>query len=173
MSTVGENLVIGALALWLVATVLGQLPGRTWQQLRRRMNFLGLLPYWGFFTSRLSTKDYHLCWRPVVLGAAAGDWQEIGPHGRRPPGSALWHPDRRVRKALLDLSITLIVGQAGEHLELSVLRTSPLYQALQEFCRGRARVAGAAAFQFAVLASHGRDSERPWSVYFISDRHET
>jgi hypothetical protein len=173
MSTVGESLAIGALGMWLAVTVLGQLPGRMWQGFRRRVNFLGLLPFWGFFTSRLCTKDYHLCWRPASAGGQAGEWREIGAHGPRPPGSALWHPQRRERKALLDLALALVVAQAVERLDESVLRSSPVYGTLQELSHGRAKAEHTASFQFAVLASHGRGSDRPRSVYFLSAVHDT
>jgi len=173
MSAIGEAVGIAALALWFAATVAGQLPGERWQQFRRRANFLGLLPYWGFFTSRLATKDYHLCWRPVAADGVAGAWIEVGPgaRGERPAFSALWHPGRRPRKALVDLALALVTFQQVQKFDPALIRACPPYLALREFCGRAAGAGGAAAFEFAVLASHGRDSDRPRSVYFISARH--
>jgi len=174
MSAIGEAVGIAVLAGWFAATVAGQLPGERWQQFRRRANFLGLLPYWGFFTSRLATKDYHLCWRPMPADGPTGDWQEVGPGGRgeRPPASALWHPARRPRKALVDLALALVTFQEVLKLEPALIRACPPYLALRDYCARSARAAGVPAFEFAILASHGRDSGRPRSVYFLSARHE-
>jgi hypothetical protein len=173
MSTVGESLAIGALGVWFAVTVLAQLPGRTWQGFRRRVNYLGLIPFWGFFTSRLCTKDYHLCWRPGASAEEPGEWREICAHGPRPPRSALWNPERRERKAVLDLALALVVAQVVEKVDETVLRESPLYGALRELSRCRAKAGHEARFQFAVLASHGRGSDRPRSLYFLSAVHET
>lgn len=175
MSATVEVAGIAFLAVWLGATVLGQLPGATWQAFRRRCNFLGLLPYWGFFTSALCTKDYHLCWRPLGPDGPAGAWREVGPgaRGLRPARAALWHPERRPRKALLDLALALVTFQSVQKLEPALVRGSPPYEALCEYCRRPARTACVPAFQFAILASHGRGSARAPSVYFLSERHET
>lgn len=149
--------VTGGLAAWLAATVAGQHPSRVFHGLRRH-DPLGLaLPTWRFFAPEPGRHDFAVAYRVVGSDGSEGPWQDATTILDRAPVQAVWFPERRREKALLDACAAL---QAGRGMRGSDIGTAPAYRILQGCAVRAARAAhpSATSIRFGVLRTAGRDA---------------
>ena len=96
-----ESITLWLLATILLASVLNQLPIRSWQRIVARYDPWTLLPFWGFFGPKPAYAGVHLIFRDRRNSHWTA-WQEVAipaSNGWR----WLWNPARHERKALFDL----------------------------------------------------------------------
>lgn len=157
---IATALALAALALWLGATVLGQLETPLARQLRRR-DVLGLVPDWRFFAPRPVRFDYHLLYRDRCRDGACTAWTELYPPAPRPWWSMLWHPAQRYRTPIEQAAIQLLRLQP--QLDRQALEHTAAHVLLWQAVIGIPRTGGAGgnrasvATQFLITASYGAD----------------
>jgi hypothetical protein len=69
----------------------------------RRLDIFGLVPVWTFFAPRPAWTDYHLLYRDVLADGTATQWRDVSSIGGRRLLDAVWHPNKRLHKAITDL----------------------------------------------------------------------
>lgn len=94
-------------ALWLALTAMTQVEGAVTDWIRS-VDVWKLIPRWTFFAPQPGRSDIHLVYRDWSARGEAGPWKEIYPIVERPLRTALWNPDKRRRKAIVDLSVALL-----------------------------------------------------------------
>ncbi len=162
------TVVVGAvLGMWFVVCVACQLPMPMARALRR-FDLVGVVPDWRFFAPRPATKDFYLMFRDSLEDGAATDWTEIETLAPRPWWGLLWNPDRRVRKAMFDLT-TELAGELTANNDTTVKLTVP-YLALLAFVAAQPRSPASACTQFMILQAGGAQEDH--ESLFLSDFHE-
>lgn len=139
-----EALVAFSFLGWLILSAWVQLGYRGSNLLSR----MCLLPNWRFFGPNPLTSDLHLLFRTVTVDGNSSIWREVGPQGARPLRSAIWNPERRVRKALFDIVVSLSkeAEESSAHIQASVP-----YIALLSIVVGIGREADTHKIQYCVL----------------------
>ncbi len=94
-------LCIGGLGLWLVLTIANQFNFR-WMRWVRAIDFMLLLPRWTFFAPDPGLSDFHLSYRTIAADGTVSDWEEIDLIAQRTLRAAVWHPEKRVTKAVIE-----------------------------------------------------------------------
>src|SRR5437763_816434 len=97
---VGAAVVTVVLTIWFVLSVLGQFDWKIVRSIRSWDPF-GLIPRWTFFAPRPGVTDYHLVYQTFV-GDKPRPWREEVLSDPRTLRSAVWNPQKRNRKALVD-----------------------------------------------------------------------
>jgi hypothetical protein len=92
---------IAGLAVWLVLTIANQFNFR-WMQWVRGVDFMLLLPRWTFFAPNPGLSDFHLSYRTIAADGTPSPWEEIDLIAKRTLRSAVWNPDKRVTKAVIE-----------------------------------------------------------------------
>ena len=157
------------LALWLVLTVVRQLPGRVGRALRDR-DPLGVLPGWTFFAPHPGRHDWILLMRNRLPGDEIGPWQEVR---WRQPRSPRWmfNPSRRMKKATFDM-VAVLQLQGAELGEERRLVLSVPYLAWLGATQSRVSEDSAVTqTQFTVLGFEGRGDQDP-HPFLVSDFHD-
>jgi len=158
------------LALWLLLTVIKQLPGPRVARLFERDSF-GVVPGWTFFAPHPGTYDYHPLVRYRLDERELSPWRELDLGIEARTNRALiWNPHKRGRKALFDLTMEL--GMLARSLpdKLDDVQFSVPYLALlQAAARAPASRFGNGV-QF-ILIQNSRDDTPP-SVIFVSKLHD-
>lgn len=166
ISGVLTTLAVGLLSVWLLLTVIVQVPkARTW--IRRRDPFI-IVPEWRFFAPQPAQGDYHLLYRDIFSDGTVGPWQEEFTLGPRKVSQALWHPGKRDRKALFDIVTQL---QEYRRLKIDSVEVSTPYLMLLNHVSQVPRLVRPQATQFMIMQSFGWFSETPVLPLFISGRH--
>jgi hypothetical protein len=96
----GAVVVAVLLTIWFVLSVLGQFDSKIMRSIRSWDSF-GLIPRWTFFAPRPGVTDYHLVYQTFV-GDEPRPWREEVLADPRTLWGALWNPQKRNRKALVD-----------------------------------------------------------------------
>lgn len=156
-----------ALGAWFMVCVACQLPLPMTRALRR-FDLIGLVPDWRFFAPRPATKDFYLMFRDRLVDGTCTDWTELETLAPRPWWGALWNPDRRVRKAMFDLT-TELAGELAVTTDTTVKLTVP-YLALLAFVAAQRRSSASACTQFMILQAGGDQDDH--EALFLSDFHE-
>ena len=166
-----ELLVAAILAIWLVLSVLNQVNWKPNSAIRRA-DIFHLIPRWHFFAPRPATFDYHFVYRTLSAGHdVVQDWEPILEIPRRTLLSSVWNPTRRLRKLRVDATQALLRSsreKGGGERDI-VLLSLPYLLLLNSAC-SRSRD-DAAFVQFAVLRTHGFESDRPPQVMIRSELH--
>lgn len=103
--------VISILTLWLTLSVIFQFHpsfNPSWFSAIVRHDLFGLLPRWTFFAPNPGTSDYHLLYRDQLEDGNLIGWVEIPMVEERKPFSFIWNPEKRSKKILLDVTMSLI-----------------------------------------------------------------
>jgi hypothetical protein len=164
-------LVLGAfLALWLLLTVVKQLPGPWLARLFTR-DRLGLVPGWTFFAPHPGTYDYHPLVRYRVDERELSPWRELDLGIEARTSRALvWNPHKRGRKALFDLTMDLGTLARSLPEKLDDLQFSVPYLALLQAAARAPEAQFGNGVQF-ILVQNARDDTPP-AVIFVSRLHD-
>jgi hypothetical protein len=101
-------------ATLLLLTIVCQRPRHPWTRRIKELDVLGVLPYWSFFAPRPMTSDSIVLWRERTIEGTLSPWQELA----APDGGvlrALWNPDQRQVKMVLDAVVALARSIAAKH----------------------------------------------------------
>lgn len=169
---VADLSVTALLAGWVSVTALSQHPNRIFDRFRRHDALGVAIPNWRFFAPEPAVHDFRILYRYLEADGRQTEWVEstaISPRGWR---QAVWFPDRRRDKGLIDICNELITHLKVAGLDLT---TTPAYRVLRDF------VAVTLAdqhvgppprgFQFLVLRHTGHDEE-PDPEYMFASRFE-
>jgi hypothetical protein len=158
-----------ALAGWVVATLIVQLNVRFARKISKRDMF-HLLPRWTFFAPNPGVTDYHLVFRRQDADGELSSFLELPLH-RRSRYAWLFNPDKRTKKALLDLAIMMeqvcnATTDSGGNIRL----TFP-YVALLNYFSHTTLPPTTRAIQYCLLASQSATEHQPTRLIVCSDFH--
>lgn len=164
------------LLAWLLVAAVCQVPGdvRTWRTSRvdrwvRAHDVLGCVPRWHFFAPRPGTEDIHLLYRDRLPDGRVTRWREV--LAPAPPllVGAIWNPDKRHNKALLDATQELVEVSAMMDGDLDRIQLTVSYLAVLTFVGGLPRPHAPDGTQFLIMRSSGPD--RPEGVLLSAMHH--
>lgn len=158
------------LTLWLLVSILGQLP--QFQVQKQRWKHFGLIPTWQFFTNPLATKDIVLLYRITPAeNLEWSEWQEIALEPARTWYGALWHPQRRLSKAFLDIASLILIMRVRAKLDRALIQQSVPYRTTLGVVKSRATIAHGKRVQFALQLAGGEQERSTNGLLFLSDIH--
>jgi hypothetical protein len=168
-----EAALAAVLGTWLLVSAVAQLavvaPGLN---RFRRFDLFGLVPRYHFFAPTPGTLDYHLLVRVRTQAGQLSAWQDTVPWQRR-WSNFIWNPDRRTRKALHDLTTTLMIESetcSARALQVSVPYLALLHRAMTVV--GTREALGEGSYvQFLIAVSPGALSDDPAKPVFVSSLH--
>jgi hypothetical protein len=133
------------LTAWFLATVVAQLPRL---KLTNSLSRVPLIPRWSFFAPTPGTSDVLLFYRNKLGSGTCTIWTEAY-RSRRGSFCWIWNPERRMRKALFDLSqaICRTIQANGAHQVLTVS-----YLLVLSIVSSEPHWPGARYVQFALIA---------------------
>jgi hypothetical protein len=141
------------LVAWFLAIVVGSLPLGQRSRLLNHPVIMRFVPRWTFFAPIPGVNDFHLAWREAT-DHGVGPWLEVSDMvPDRSLVNAIWNPDKRSRKAMIDLSIQLLL-EAELHRTTSAGLTLSLPYLLLAARAGQdaSRFPLVDSFQFAIAA---------------------
>ncbi|MFE1173427.1 hypothetical protein [Streptomyces sp. NPDC058773] len=151
--------VTAALAGWLVATAVAQIPEQRFDTLMRRGTLRIPTPNWRFFGPNPGVKDNHLLYRDITDGKP-GEWTEIPITRDRPWYALAWNARNRCPKALFDASQHTIAQSVAFGSEVLPVTTASGYRLLARYIQLHLPHAeGASHSQFMLLHSYLKDPE--------------
>jgi hypothetical protein len=153
---------------WFVATTFAQHPMRMFDRVRVvRDSWAPPLPDWRFFAPEPGRWDNHVLVRVVDADGTASAWREALPLSERRWRHAVFFPEHRKEKALIDVADQLMRHLSGPPVELD--ETAP-YHLLRGFVEGivRERHADATGFQFLLVRDAGHDTEGELALRLLS-----
>lgn len=166
MGTLAAYLVISVFAVWVLATIGLQMPKvRPW--LRGKAVSV-LIPEYRFFAPIPVRGDYHILYQDTYRDGAQSPWTEVCLLQDRRLLDAVWHPDKRERKALFDAVIQLLDLRPKEPKAIAL--TVPYLVVLNRVARVR-RTVPPQSTQFAIMQSYGWHSSKPPAVVMLSAQH--
>ncbi len=166
--SIGEAVGAGVFALWFLVSIAGQLPIALQRRLRRHDAF-GLVPQWTFFAPRPGVTDVHLLYRDWAGDRTVGPWREIHLRTARRWWHCLWNPNKRAKKALLDMSQEL--AAAARVLSPIAVQGSMPYLLALAFVSRQPHAPGTELTQFMLMRSPGTLRQAEAQPVFVSARH--
>src|SRR5687768_5062977 len=111
--TGSEGLAVGTLGVLFIGTVARLVPRL--HPIVTRLDAFNMLPEWRFFAPQPGRGDHFLLYRDSIDGDTWSAWIEIPLVVPRQWYHFVWNPERRVKKALLDVVGALVarVGATG------------------------------------------------------------
>jgi hypothetical protein len=168
-------LLAGALAIWFLLTVLSQRKNALQARIAELDRF-HLIPQWTFFAPNPGTYDFRLVVRVLDGDGESSPWNEVLPVARRGPFSGFWNPDRRIRKAIVDLTQRLVQTHPSladpDAIVSSDVQTARQYRRLLA-CATNGHGDRTGRFQFMVVATTGIEMPEDPHVVFKSALHES
>jgi hypothetical protein len=163
-----EIAVILILACWILLTVANQFKrGSLIRPIKRRDPF-ALIPIWTFFAPRPGVTDHTLLYRDRRPANLVSGWRELSPQETSLVRLA-WSPRKRARKAISDLSQSLVrlsTHRLGSRICLDysylTLLTVVIHAPGYELAIQR---------QFIIVRSYGYTPVRPTQILFSSEFH--
>ena len=129
---------VALLGAWLVLTIINQLNLR-WMRHIKALDFMLLIPRWTFFAPDPGLSDFHLSYRTIAADGTPSAWEEIDLIARRTALSAIWNPDKRVTKAVIEV-VAFLVPLCSRHPEM--VPGSPPYRCVRNHARRAAERSG-------------------------------
>jgi hypothetical protein len=167
VSAVGPIAIV-LVSIWLLATIAYQFSA--FQGVLGRLDVFRILPSWSFFAPSPANRDSHLVARDLLLDGTLTTWSPVAIFPRRSPVHLIWHPAKRPRKILRDASKT-INRTWRRATSKGVIQCSLPYLVVLHYCMNQQpRPGNAAARQFAIIETSGREERRLW-ITFISGFH--
>lgn len=157
------------LALWVIATVIGQHPNRRFDRVRQVDTAALLIPNWRFFAPVPASMDFELLHRFRVDGEVS-EWGRTKETAARRLAHMAWFPGRRIDKGLFDVIGRFLVAAEQQP---DGYEAGADYRALLAFVRRTvaAETSGRAdAVQFAIVRTGGHDDDVPVEELFASRR---
>lgn len=100
--------IIVLFGFWFAITVLYATPVAKRFAVKRVL-LLRLVPQWNFFAPIPGTHDSHLLYRDQLVDGCLGPWREcLDFTGKRRAAALIWHPEKRAKKTLCDITATLM-----------------------------------------------------------------
>ncbi len=148
--TLSDCVIGGVFGVWFAASVVNQFfsKGNVWLA---KLDPFRLVPQWRFFAPRPGVTDFHLVVRDWSPGP--GQWREVPVIHERTSLSCVWHPGKRLAKAVLDyvgLARRGSRGDAGNSVVVSIA-----YLGLLNFVLRAMPLPRDGGRQFAVLETPG------------------
>jgi hypothetical protein len=150
-----------ACAVWfaavLVATAGTQTRRFRWARWLKRHDACAYIPRWTFFAPTPWTRDIRLLWREQLSDGSVSPWRELVPPNRG-CRHAVWNPQRRARKGVIDCGMVIVRLLAGA-------RKSPLsalslpYLMVVQHVAGLPGCALGVARQFTLVSTQGDDDD--------------
>ena len=163
-----EEFIIVILSIWLLLTLIYQFPSKTLELFLANYFVIGVIPKWNFFAPTPGVVNFHLLYRDVLENGTVGYWKEIEFGKKRIYVAAIWNPDKRSRKALFDLTIS--IAQAVEDTgNQEFIKISTPYLTILNYLSNLPRSNISVATQFTIIQT-SIDQEKPISL-FLSDSH--
>jgi hypothetical protein len=161
-----DAFVVGTFGLWLLFTVLVNIRSLTFPI--RRYDPLGVLPQWRFFAPVPMQFDYHLLYRDFYSDGEHSDWTEVHIIQPRSFRDVIWNPEKRRKKALLD-----VLTRLAQHIVASdkAILVSLPYLSVLNYISSIPRDTTPVGTQFLVMKSFGEHSVDPYQVLFLSGLH--
>jgi hypothetical protein len=166
------------LLVWLLISVVCQVTSSVekWtaggvERWVRAHDVFGCIPRWHFFAPRPATEDLHLLYRDRLPGGRITRWCEVLPRGPHLLGGAVWNPDKRHNKALIDATHELIKVSASVDGDRDRIQLTISYIALLNFVCCLPRDYTAEGTQFLVMRSKGFDGTRQPTSLILSAMH--
>lgn len=158
-------------ATLLVITLLSQLrrvPPVIWL---KRHDACALIPAWTFFAPNPGTRDVRVLWRQRYPDGLLSPWRETTAPSVG-PWRGLWNPSKRVRKAVTDVSPSVLRRALNfPDSQLTVISVPYLMIANHVSSLPGAEMAGARQFMIAYTdGADGQDQGEP-RIQFISHWH--
>jgi hypothetical protein len=94
-------------SVWLVFSVINQF-GPKWMNKVKKYDYFSLIPKWTFFAPNPGSTDYHLLYRDILDDGEICKWTPVISPDNRSLVTAIWNPQKRVRKAQADIVRALI-----------------------------------------------------------------
>ena len=143
----------GLFGTWFLATIVNQF-SCSWARRLTSWDYLRILPRWTFFAPNPGTSDYHLVYRQIHDDGQVTSFIEFPLRPRR-WGSWFFNPEKRVTKALLDLSHMLErIVRSGNWDETNIPTSFP-YICLLNFLSQCPIDAETTSIQFCLLVTRG------------------
>lgn len=169
--TAGRWGLYGLLAGWAGLTVFQQADRAHWLQWKVDPTSMGI-PNWRFFAPTPGRHDYNLLYRNKSADNRLSPWREHSIGVDRTALQMIWHPGRRLEKALFDAISGLF--QMAEHVEdeRRMQLTVP-YLALLNFVSNEADHAGdTVEVQFMIGHSAAHEASVEPTMLFLSAWHK-
>jgi hypothetical protein len=154
METFIRIVVIVFFFVWVIATIVNQFD-YPWVRKIQSFDICRILPRWTFFAPNPGTSDFHILYRQKDVEDNITDFTEIPLHGKRYLSSIIWNPEKRVKKVLLDLAITINSQIAAKLLNENNIKLSFGYIALLNFLSTVPLNKSTRYIQFVILESAG------------------
>jgi hypothetical protein len=158
--------------LWTILTILNQLN----ISLKSRLlgwDKIGVIPGYSFFAPRPGRFDYHVLVR-FEKDHSFSRWFEIGPRNQRRLISFFFNPEKRLRKAVIDLTTQLVQEDADLGTHNKTIPMSYPYLAFllvaRDAVRRLAPPAASVRYQFLLMVSQGRQGSGIQPI-FLSNVH--
>lgn len=169
--TAGRWGLYGLLAGWAGLTVLQQVDKPHWLQWKVDPTAMAI-PNWRFFAPTPGRHDFNLLYRDKLVDGQLSEWREHSIGVERKALQMVWHPGRRMEKALFDAITGLF--QLAEQLEddRRVQLTVP-YIALLNFITNEAEhAADTVEVQFMIGHSAAHEASVEPKMLFLSAWHK-
>lgn len=140
------------LGVWFGLTVLRQFD-TAWVRTILSRDLAGILPVWHFFAPTPGGFDYHVVYRDILEDGEVTPWREIDQIAVRPLRSAVWNPEKRTKKALLDVATDCARLQSAE--SSMAWSTSLPYLVVLNYVTRIRRETRSRKTQFALFVSEG------------------
>jgi hypothetical protein len=147
------------LSLWLATTVLYATPLGTRLAAKRAL-LLRLVPQWNFFAPIPGTHDFHLLYRDQLADGRVGPWRECAEFtGKRSAAAPIWHPEKRVKKTICDITVTFMGNPAdtATPIEQDLVKLSMPHLLLLNYVAALPRSSLSAARQFVLIETCASD----------------
>jgi hypothetical protein len=170
---VAEFALVAVYGLLLVGTVLRQIPAVSGSRLLA-WDSVGVFPGFSFFAPNPGNRDFHIVYR-VTIDGQVGLWHDPLRLGARSALTAVWNPQKRVRKAIIDISGALAAEAHRRGRDDPLLIASIPYILLLHYVSSLVAESDATHVQFAVLATvndpSGDPGKRSTTLLFSSGTH--
>jgi len=158
------------LIVWLFLSVLNQF-SFPFMNAVTQYDRWALLPRWTFFAPNPGCTDFRLVYRTFDAQDQPSPWREVSMVRERALLDAIWNPDKRRSKALVDLTQALLLARRKCD-EPAVLMTSFSYVAIAHYIDRLPRLQESAqSWQFLVLQTHGIFAESTPDILIRSGVH--
>ena len=112
--------VIAVLTAWFVLTLIAQFWTVPWVARLKSYDLAEVVPGWSFFAPNPGTSDSELLYRDELVDGELGPWRAVR-FARASLLRAVWNPQKRRRKALVDLCSSLLTEAAASPERNAVL----------------------------------------------------
>jgi len=156
---------IALLGFWLAITVLYATP--LYERFAVKLMVRLFVPQWNFFAPIPGTHDPHLFYRDQLVDGRIGPWREcVEFTGKRRASAPIWHPEKRAKKTLYDITTTLTRENCTDP---NLIKLSIPHLLLLNYVASLPRSLLSTATQFALIETCASDPKP--NIFFVSGLH--